>query len=565
METGFAINDEISRQMIENARDVFLLVESDTGSILFCNQAAVEFYGYTKNELNGMKIFELRSEDSRNDVRVQMGIARQKGVQFETKHQKRNGSIVPVEVSSISIGGSEEKLLLSIIRDISERKARESELSLKEKELAEKYEELSVLYEELMASEEELKGNYRHIEKLKEEAERANEYKSMFLSNMSHEIRTPLNGLLGMSELLEASELNQTQRDYCRLMKISGEHLLRIINDVLDISKIESGKLQLSEAPFSLKKSLESLLSTFYKVAEDKGIELICYYQPFLDEMFIGDELRINQILLNLISNAFKFTNKGQIQVKIKSRERSENRMKLLCSVSDTGTGINQELSRRIFSMFEQGDISYTKKYGGTGLGLSICRRLAEIMGGEIWYESVEGEGSIFYFTLDLKRVRPQTAKEGKEEVIASTDPGKRLEAGDIFLSTSPQILVAEDNEINRVLVSSYLRKKGYSHICVENGQMAVQAYKERKVDLILMDIQMPVMNGFDAAKEIRRLDASSDAGRHTCIIAMTAYAMESEMDVCLRSGMDDYISKPLKKEEFYKKISQYLKGSGRQ
>ena len=416
-----------------------------------------------------------------------------------------------------------------LVTDITETKK-------KQKELSEKYEELSSVYEQLTVVEEELRTNYHELEEANEKTIRANQTKSQFLANMSHELRTPLNGVLGFTQLLLLSEINEEQKQELLMIEKSSNYLLKLINSILDLSKIEAGKVILHYNKFNIKEQMEYVIKDLNLIAKDKNIETMYYVDPFINEELIGDIFRLKQILNNLISNAVKFTDRGHIYFKVKEISKTIEETKLEFSVEDTGKGISDDFKNEIFSEFTQEESTYTKDHGGTGLGLAISKELTLLMGGNIWFESKIDIGSAFYFTAVFKNVN----NEDSFNAIKSIKIDKLNNKG-------KNILVAEDNEINLKIITAFLKKLNYRFVLVTNGQDAINYLEENKPDIILMDIQMPVLSGFDAAKIIR--DREKQTGEHQIIIAMTAYAMEGDREKFIESGMDDYISKPFNME----------------
>ena len=513
------------------------------------------------------------------------------------------------------------------------------------------------------------------LKKAKEDSEKANKTKSDFLANMSHEIRTPMNGIIGMTSLLETTTLTETQRSFVDTVRISADSLLTIINDILDFSKIESGKLELESQPFDLITSMEDAMDLIAHKASEKDLELAFIVNKDVPQMLEGDVTRLRQIVVNLLSNAVKFTKEGEIKLEIKQVSRKDDIVKLRFSVSDTGIGIPEDKKDRLFKSFSQVDGSTTRLYGGTGLGLAISKRLSEMMGGRIWFESEEKKGTTFYFEVQLKlsKVKPSTAVEipkdilrGKKALIVDDNDTNRtilisnledwymkvVEAAsgeqaleklkkekdfDIIISdmqmphmdgleltskikeidkfkdtpivilssshktrielkdqqnlfdellTKPvkkkrlfealikvmnlnvekkkketskpnyfdlgkeiplRILIAEDNIINQKVASHLLEKFGYHPDIVANGLEALEAVARQPYDVILMDLQMPEMDGLEASRELNRLYPKDKRPR---IIALTANAMKEDIERCYEAGVDDFVSKPVKPAE---------------
>ena len=658
------IESEARKRAVFDAAIDCIITLDEGGRIIEWNPAAERVFGYTLREVsgremeevlfphidrdNGSSVLERRSSEFNSTV----------GNRVETTAVRKNGErfIAEMSVQPIPLDGT---LLMTVfLRDITRRKRAEEEL--------------------------------RHA---KETAEAASKAKSDFLANMSHEIRTPMNAVIGMTQLVLDTGLSHVQREYLEIVRESGESLLGIINDILDFSKIEAGKLDLEEVPFDLRESVGDTMRALAVRAHAKGLELVCRVQPEVAEFITGDPGRIRQIVTNLVGNAIKFTETGEVVVNIDTRSETDERIELHFSVTDTGIGIPRAKQQKIFEAFEQADSSTTRRYGGTGLGLAICSRLVSLMGGRVWVESEESQGSAFHFTawfdraesdgadpraalrsrlIDLRvlvvddnatnrrilqeilknwRMQPTLVsgaadaleimraahRAGETFDLVLTDanmpdtdgfslaekikadpelassvimmltsgdrPGdvsrceqlgiasylmKPIKQSELFdaiaaavgpddLEPAPavvnrlaglepaqrplRILLAEDSLVNQKLAIGLLQRSGHTLFIANNGKEALAALETKTFDLVLMDVQMPVMDGLEATTSIRRREQSS--GGHVPIIAMTAHAMKGDRERCLAAGMDEYVAKPIRVAELYTAMSRVLPVNG--
>jgi PAS domain S-box-containing protein len=626
---------------IDRASEAAFRIDSQ-GRLVYVNEAACARLGYSAPELLSMTVQDIDPSLTPDTWKaIWLQLKEQGSMTVETFHRTRSGHVLPVEVTRSFLDFDGEEYSCTFVRDIAERKRYEAEMK-----------------------------------SAKEAAEAANRAKSEFLANMSHEIRTPMNGILGMTELMLDTDLSAEQRDGLRMVKASGDSLLTVINDILDFSKIEAGKLDLDPVQFDLHGLLEETVRSFGVLADGKKLELLCEVRPGVPERVVGDQVRLSQVITNLLGNALKFTEKGEVVLLVELDSQSHDGSGLHFTVRDTGIGIAPEKQALIFQAFQQADGSTTRKYGGTGLGLTISSRLVEMMGGRIWVESEVGLGSAFHFTArlqpaaksgELERL-PSINIEGMRVLVVDDNATNRrvleemlskwgmkpemadggaagLEALkravenhepfplvltdahmpeiDGFLlaekiQTSPalagitilmlssggqsgeitrcrqvgvstyltkpirhselrqaicaalghavsaskarppasahtelfvdgtvlRILLAEDNPVNQKVALRMLQKRGHHVSLAGNGRQCVEALEHQDFDVVLMDVQMPEMDGLEATATIRERERKS--GRHVPIIAMTAHAMIGDEQRCLAAGMDGYVSKPI-------------------
>ena len=515
------------REVIEGAANGALVISN--GEPVYANLALAYLLGYDSMEdlvASGNTSLGAHLEPEDLGIVLERLEARRSGKEkvsrYEIRMHQKDGTTIWVQVSGSTSHWDGEEVAISWLEDVTRRKAAEAELITK-----------------------------------REEAETANLSKSTFLATMSHEIRTPLNGILGMAQILATRNLPEEDREMVETIHDSGRTLMAILNDVLDLSKIEAGKMEIAPVEGDLRHSLERLRKLFLSNANDKGLHLSFQAAPTIPDALVFDPVRVRQCLSNLVSNAIKFTHMGSIT--LSADYVTKPRPQVSITVADTGIGLTPDEQNRLFDPFEQSDKSTARLYGGTGLGLTISRQLANKMGGDITVSSQKGQGSTFTLTFDVDVPDRATAPARSMNSRAAPSSPDTNGIGSTAISLSGRkILLVDDNEINRKVASLFLAAMGVEIIEAENGKMALDRLHEETVDLVLMDVHMPVMDGPQALKAIRQ---SGQSWKNIPVIALTADAMREDREYYLSLGMDGHVAKPINPEELEQSMVQALAG----
>jgi PAS domain S-box-containing protein len=487
---------------------------------LECNKACLDLFGVSdRRDFLGRFVKDFSPEFQPNGLRSDeqaremIRIAQVSGFnRFDWMHKKENGDEFPVEVALNSVPLMDGNVLFVVLTDLSQRKRVENELIV-----------------------------------AKEKAEEATRAKAQFLSTMSHEIRTPMNAVIGVTHLLSENDPREDQISNLNILKLSADNLMALINDILDFSKIEAGKIVLENIDFNFRNLVKNVGAGFQMKSEEKGLDFIIEIDPKIPKYMIGDPTRISQVINNLCGNAIKFTEDGFVRIRVNYKGTENNRVKLQFEITDTGIGIPSHMQNRIFDSFSQADSNTTRLYGGTGLGLTITSKLIEIMNGKIHVKSELEKGTTFFIDLDFA-----VSMKSKSRVSYNTE---------YFQNTSKieglHVLVAEDNPMNVLIIKQFLKKWNVTYEIANNGLVALEKVQENHFDMVLMDLQMPVMDGYQAARDIRKL--GSEKYRSMPIIAFTASAFNEIRSKVIAAGMNDFVTKPINPEELYVKLEKYL------
>jgi len=512
------------RIILDNSAAAIILTDEQE-RIVSWNKFTENLFGLKKNDFYFKPVSSLYPKEQWGKIRGDSTRQMESKHHLETKAIRKGGGVIDIDLSVNVLRDAKKKIIgtVSIMQDITKQK-RAQEMLIQAK-LA---------------------------------AEEANSAKSLFLANMSHEVRTPMNTIMGMIDLTLDTGLNGEQRENLNVAKDASINLLSLLNDILDLSRVEAGKIKLEDIEFHLPNVAKSVCKGMSVLANEKKLKLELNFHPEVPELIEGDPVRLRQILVNLINNAIKFTHKGKILVEIKVASRENNEVMLLFSVIDEGIGIPKNKQAKIFDVFAQADDSTTRRFGGTGLGLAISKRLAEMMGGRIWVESEECKGSNFSFTASYK-----VLKQVKSTVFITPEHSEEISKEYLQRNLkSLDILLAEDNIVNQKIAVKICESQGWKVEAVENGQEVLDRIYKKSYDLILMDANMPVLDGLETTKIIR--ENEKNTGKHIPIIALTARAMQEDRARCLESGMDDYVPKPIDRNHLYTTIANLIKKDGK-
>ncbi|WP_027367469.1 PAS domain S-box protein [Desulfocurvibacter africanus] len=507
-ERRLAEREENYRKLFDSALDAIVIMDTQNSTVVDANPAALALFGYTREEMLGLPSLALTASPKRAQESFDELMAKGTLPLTRARQRRKDGSTFHSEISAASFESFGRKLVCVFFRDVS------SEVATK-----------------------------LRLENAVRQARRSNRVKSEFLANMSHEIRTPIAGVIGTAKMALASERRGNQAEQLRRIENAARSLLSIVNDILDMSKIEAKGLEFRAKDFSPEWVVCACVEEFTALAQAKGLDLAAYVEPDVPACMRGDPDRLLQVLRNLVGNSLKFTERGHITISVRQPEKGETGL-LYFSVKDTGIGIPKNRQKDLFKPFSQLDTTYAKRHQGTGLGLSISRRLVERMGGDIWVESERGQGSEFCFTARFEAA-------GGEFCPWQPEPPEVVEVPPL------RILLAEDEQLNREFVTFFLSGEGHTVTTATNGCEALDLLERQDFDVVLMDVQMPELDGLEATRRIRSLEKPDKA--HVPIIALTAYAMKEDRERVMAAGMDDYLSKPLDMDELRRSLARIL------
>ena len=559
---------DLFEMAVVGAKDGVLITQPDLKepTIIYANEAVSRISGYNQDELIGKTPRILQGEGTSREELDRLKDTLSKGKTFngELLNYTKDGDAYWLDISITPTRNQNGEIthFTAIERNITDRKAVEEELR-REKENAEReVEERKRIEKQVQEYTDKLELMRFEADEARKKAEAASDAKSQFLANMSHELRTPMNGIIGLSSLLLESDMNPDDRESVQSIYSSSDGLLALLNDLLDFSKIEAGELMLEHTPINIKDCIKQVYDVMHPLSNRKALALDLTYGPTVPVGIVGDANRIRQILYNLVGNAIKFTETGGVHLDISHEISAEHESIMRFRVEDTGIGISKDAQSQVFEKFTQADISTARKFGGTGLGLAITKQLVEMMGGTIGVESVPGRGSVFWFQIPAEICELETMDlcEDHADGVVKRTQEEPQEKSKIVDFSSYKALIVDDHPVNILFAKKLMKKIGFSHVdTAHNGKVGVESFGNNHYDIVIMDCQMPEMDGYEATQKIREFENQERANTHTPIIAITADAIKGAREKCLSVGMDDYLTKPIDQDALYTMLRDFL------